>query len=345
MATDLRSLKVNRVIAHEIPRRTGKGGRQPILSDLESPTTPSLRNYFSEKVRDTLSGSGYEVVLDPASTSPVPGFVAQTFSDSEAFVGLSQEIAKHLFECQTPINPEGLLFVLDCATDGVSALSVLKLEKETGVRAQQSLKGGKTFFDVQQLNDLLLTQKTRVFKIGVFLDQKDGISVRAADNQQGFNPRTGIAGFFLKKFLGCKLANEPRVVTKTFFDATERFINTHISDPVLKAKYHVALLAEMQSNKTAISPATFARQHLELDDRQAFITSLEVAMAPVTEFLKDLELVERLSKKTQLQFESGINVIGDPDIFDKYVEIEKISGGRTRVKIEDLLIGIRGRGR
>ena len=56
------------------------------------------------------------------------------------------------------------------------ANSVLeKLEKEEGVRLESMVFEGKTTFKLQHLRDLMLTKKTKLFKIGVFIREGDSI--------------------------------------------------------------------------------------------------------------------------------------------------------------------------
>ncbi len=55
MAVDLGKLQVQRLIVYEIPDRPVRGTQQqPTLSEIESPLTPELRNYFHEKITETL---------------------------------------------------------------------------------------------------------------------------------------------------------------------------------------------------------------------------------------------------------------------------------------------------
>jgi len=52
------------------------------------------------------------------------------------------------------------------------------------------------------------------------------------------------------------------VTTKRFFDATERFINDDVEDPQEKARYQVALVAEIQNARPSISPEGFANSNI-----------------------------------------------------------------------------------
>jgi hypothetical protein len=241
------------------------------------------------------------------------------------------------------VSPAGLMFILlGEVDDKVPIVAVLKLEKETGIRAQPTQQGNRRYFAIQQLRDLMLTTHTRVFKTALFSARKSGLKIHASDTQQGFNVRKGVADFFLE-FLGCTMAQDPRVVTQTYYNTVEKFINKVVKDPALKAQYQVALFADIQSNRGSISPGNFARAHLEEDDRKKFIDFLRHEEAPHADFRKDTELLDPVIKKMQLQFKSGITVIAAPEQFQEHVEVKSIDGGRTRVKIEDVLAELKGR--
>ena len=61
----------------------------------------------------------------------------------------------------------------------------------------------------------MLSERNRVFKTGLFVaegENIDEIDVHISDNQssQGSSPK--IATFFLEKFLGCKLKENPNIM-------------------------------------------------------------------------------------------------------------------------------------
>jgi hypothetical protein len=98
MKIDLGRLIVERLIVHEVPTRPARGdGPKPVLSEIDSPLTPELRNYFKERIVGSLTTAAYDVVFDPASGSPVPGLVTEYLGDGRSFVAKSVAIAQHLY--------------------------------------------------------------------------------------------------------------------------------------------------------------------------------------------------------------------------------------------------------
>ena len=168
---DFGTLVINRLIIHEVHwHRRGDQESEPTYSDVESPLDNDLRIFFRGKIIET-SGSptAYEVVFVADSKSPVPELVRDFLDGGKRdFVEISKTIAMHLQSCQDGVNPGGLVTVIDCQFSGKPALGILKLEKEQGVRLSQTEHQGKKTFNVLLIRDLILTKKTKLFKIGLF---------------------------------------------------------------------------------------------------------------------------------------------------------------------------------
>lgn len=116
----------------------------------------------------------------------------------------SQGIAMYLYEQQPGDSPEGLLAVMLGTIRNNPAVAVMKLQKLAGlqVREAQTEEGMRTL-TVEILSELMLTEKTRVFKVAVFVKDADNvIHGRVSDEQLGSNAGGGVAPFFMH-VLGC----------------------------------------------------------------------------------------------------------------------------------------------
>jgi hypothetical protein len=254
-------------------------------------------------------------------------------------------MARHLYRSQTRRSPAGLLVIVGGTIEDVRCLGILKIEREDGIRVHSVERDGKPTFQIELLDDLMLTKHTRVFKVGMFVQEGDAlesIEGQASDTQQGSEAGHAIAGFFLKEFLGCRPREAPEETTKRFFEATEAFINGQVTDQETKARYHVALLASLSDQTREVRPTAFARQYLDLDDRAVYVRSLEEAGVPTNQFPKDTERIERRLRRTRLDFESGLALSGPPDEFDQHVRIETLQDGSARIEIDDRIARVRG---
>lgn len=346
---DLGRFHVDRLIVHDVPKRSPSDPtHEPNLSDVESPADQDIKNYFRERIIKSLGTAAYHVVPDGASTSPVPEAVFALLADDYAdFVPHSQLMARHLFESQNKINSPGLLVVAAGRIEGRRSLGLMKLEREQGVRVEEEHLNGGITFNIEHVRDLMLTDTTKVFKVGVFVLEGQGVADLegiVSDKQRGYQPRTEIADFFLARFLGCKLEEQAEVTTKRFFVAAQDYINDEVTDPEHKARYQLALLAELGSNRATLRVAAFAGDHFSDNDRAAFLNRMEEEGVPRV-IDKDTTRIRSQLQRIQIDFESGILVISPYDVFDEHVAIEVLDGGETRVLIQDRLNRVKGRGR
>ena len=134
------------------------------------------------------------------------------------------------------------------------------------------------------------------------------------------------------------------MTTRNFLDATEQWLNESVGDPAQKARYEVAVIAEMQRTAGVINPQAFAGQYLDRDDRQPYIRHLTDRGVPVTEFVKNNLLVGPRLKRISMELESGLSILGRPDLFDDRVRMTELDTGMTRIEIVDRVKRMKGRG-
>lgn len=347
MPPALSHLTINRIIIHEVPRHLRSDtGSCPTYSEVESPLDNQLRVFFKEKLIETVgSSSAYEVEFDSAATSPVPQLVRDFLAGSPGdFVEMSKKAAKHLHDAQGGVSPGGLVTLVDCTIGAKKAIGILKLEKEEGVRLSQTTHEGKRTFDVSYIRDLILTRKTKLFKVGFFVPTDDGeVQGTVCDEQRGYMPRTEVAGFFLTTFLGCRLLEDPRVTTKRFFIAAQDFFNSQLPDPVERTEALTHLLSELTNQRSLINVRDFARDYLPAPKRQAFLEYLRTTGIPDQTIRKDIELIEPQTKKMALEFESGVTVVGTRDAFGENVKVSRLRTGAARVVVTGNLKKVKGK--
>lgn len=343
---DLGQVRVEKLIVHEIPRHFVRSSTPsaPALSEVESPLDQTVKNFFKEKMAGSLGTAAYEVELDPETTSPMPGWISALLSRHPPdFVATSRDMANHLHQSQTGISPEGLLTVIQVHMAGGRGIAILKLEKEEGTRVRrENLPGGHTL-SVDHVRDLMLTGKTKVFKVGLFAHvggSSGPVEGLVCDRQKSYGAT--VAYFFLERFLGCSLKELPELTTKRFFEATEQFINEDVDEPETKARYQVALAAELSGTRTTVSPQAFANTNLDPDDRTAFMGKVGEAGISQPSFAKNNDLVAGHLRRIQWSFSSGVAVLASPDNVGREIQLEDLEDGRTRLEITDALRDLHG---
>jgi len=349
MKLDLSALKINRAILHEIPKHArAEEGSGAVLSDVPSALDAAGAVFFKDRISACLMAKGFEIMFDALSTSPVrEAVIAYLAKPTEArFVKMSQDLAKHLYASQDGINPAGILMVIDCSLMTRKVIAILKLEQEEGARVARKMVDQKRSLDVQHLQDLILTQRTRLFKVAAFASRDEAsetFDAVCSDMQRGYDERVEVAGFFLKRFLGCKLTEEPEVATKKFYEATEGFINEEVKDPIRRMKYHEHLVSEMGSNKEMVEPVAFANAYFVVEDRKPFTSYLTNRAVSTTAFKRKTELIDKRLEKELFQFESGIDVLVRKDVPKDRIRTEKLASGELKLEIQDYLKSIRGK--
>jgi len=343
LTANLGQLVIQKLIIHEVPKHLrGDASIAPIFSEIESPLDDDLRLFFREKMIQTVgSSSAYEVVFASGTTSPVPNLVADHLADSGVgFIEMSKTIAQHLHNCQSGVNPGGLVCIVDCQNDGRKALGILKLEKESGVRLSQTTVGGKQTFDVRMVRDLILTKKTKLFKIGYFFvpdgDEPPGEPEPrgiVSDQQLGYQPDKEVATFYLSQFLGCTLLDDPRSATKHFFNAAQDFINEKIADPVTRNKAITHLLSELTSKRTRINVRQFAKDYLPTNLASAFESHIEQKGIRGTTIEKNNELIADQLERVAIEFQNDLKIVGSRESVKENVRVHRTDGAEARVEI------------
>ena len=339
---DLDAFQLERLVIHDVPL-PNVHGVDVILTDAPIELDADLRSYFREKIVDSLKKRGLDVRANADQSAMVREAVAAIIANEGVLVARSQDLAQHLFAIQNHRNSEGLLAVATGTIGDQAVVSVLKLEREQGLRLQIVQQGSQTLADIEHLRNLTLTDKTKVFKTSILAlaDPTDEMSLtgRVSDDQRGVRAGEGVATFFLSKFLGCELLTNPEIATRDFVSAVESFIND-LDDQERKAEYHIALLATLQDQQLDISPATFGEQNLHNEDLDAYTVALEhVGLDPDVTFQKDLKLAH--AKGFKWYFEHGMLLVGKrEDIESGRLRVE--GEGRQRVEILDAIKRMKG---
>ena len=344
---NLDSFAVEAVMIHDVPRGNDEG-EELILTDAPIDLDADLRGYFRRKILASLSERGVAVIADEHEDESVRAAVASVIANPKQLVAASRVIAERLDHVQTGRNPAGLLAVIVGTIDGKRCASVLKLEREQGLRFRIKTVGGRRIVDLEFLRDLTLTDKTKVFKTSVLIAEGKGkarasvIAGQVSDDQRGSETAAGVATFFLGTFLGCRLRDSPEKSTLEFVQAADDFFNEHVASAERRGRYQVALLATLQDHVGEIRPRSFARAHLDTADRPGFLDRVrEAGLDPNIPFAKDTSLVKVSGFK--MTFRSGMVLVGSHEDLRDRVEIRSDDAATPGVDINDAIKRLKGR--
>ena len=292
---DLSTLVVNRVIFHDVPSNSKSGSDTPTLAEDETQIDARHRSHLKTKLAQVLKSKGaYPTDFDSKTASPVPDHI-RTFTSGTTkpakFVEMTQKLAGYLFEQQHGAISPGLLCVIDVTASGRRGLVLMKLEREEGAQLQLTSHSGKKAFDMSVLDNLVLTDGTRLFKSAFFLrtgQAEDNFRSIVCDSQHRVTASTEIARFWLR-FLGCRPQIAPRVATQQFYDSALKFINDAIPDPIVKNDVYEHLQSQMKSQAITFSPPRFVEDFVPVEYQKSFRDHLIEHSVPMAQISKDVE--------------------------------------------------------
>ena len=317
---DLAKLAVRRLIFHDVPKREKDGPSGPTLTNGETQLDRERAAILKQRLTRAIQGSPpIEFKADTASPIP-PGIRSLTSKcTSEEFINISRAMASYLFEQQSGQISSGLLCVAYVMCGDIPGVAIMKLEREKGAKLDLVTQGSVQTFSMDVLNDLVLTDGTRLFKAALFL--KDGEEFRAAacDQQNAPIQHLSIADFWLR-FLGCKFVQSPALATRDWFEATVRFVNQHVEDPVEKNTLYEHLASELKSNRTTVAPRKFLEEYVKKDLRQPYTEALQEGGMSLNRFPKDTSEIAAKLKRKAFYTVNGVAVTAPADQ-EKLIEV------------------------
>jgi len=152
------------------------------------------------------------------------------------------------------------------------------------------------------------------------------------DQQNGVR----FADFFMSSFLGCRLLEQAEIQTKSFVDATLRYINTEVDDMELQGRYATALVAYSNRPEDTVEAAAFAEQYLEPEDRDGFLAAMPESIADIV-FSKDLTLVPGRGQGLRM-YGQGVSISANAEALERgAIEIVSDLDGETVIRVRGSL--------
>jgi hypothetical protein len=337
----LTTLQIRHLIIHDVPNPRLSPGQGPTLSETESELDEARIRHLKNRLIGAIgSRSAYDIIFLENTGSPVPGTV-RAFThrfNAEAFVQRSQELARRLHEMQFGPISSGLLAIMDAAMNGRSTVVVLKIERQEGIQLELSERNGRPTFALEVLDNLVLTEGTRLFKAALFQrtgSGNDDFEAAACDSQKLVSTADDVAKFWLR-FLGCTVSEQPRVRTQRFFGTVINFINEVVSDGIERNTVYEHLVSELKSQRRLLSPRSFMEDYVQADLRPAFRQYFDSQHVPMTQFSKDLQDISNQLKRRTLITTHGVNITA-PVNEEGNIEEGLVQVGEERIVVNDSL--------
>jgi hypothetical protein len=332
---DLAMLSVRRLIFHDVPRKERGGPQGPTLTNGETQLDLSRAGILKDRLVRAVGGAS-PVEFSEGTSSPIATgvrFLTEVQRSVDEFVESSRTMANYLFEQQIGQISAGLLCVAQVVSNGIPGVAIMKLEREKGAKLDLVVDGDRQTFAMAVLNDLVLTDGTKLFKAALFLRDGDSFRSVACDNQNAPVHHLSIADFWLR-FLGCKFTLSPTLATRDWFDVTVKFVNDFVTDPVVKNTLYESLASELKSNRHTVSPKKFMEDYVQRDLRRPYTEALEKGGVSLSRFQKDVsEIASKLARKAYYTV-NGVSVVAPAD------QEALIQVGKKQIVVNDELKNI-----
>ena len=334
----LNTILVEKVIVHSIPKhQKNELSTEPKYSKMESKLSHGLKLFFRDKITQALgSDRAFKICFNDSNISPVSYLVNEMLLDiNSAFIEHSKTLAKHLFETQIGSNAAGILVLISGKVNqSYNTCFILKLEMDKGM--QLTLDPKTDSYDIGEVENLMLTQKTKIFKVAMFILRNDidaNYDGFIMDYQIDMKVKKDITTWFIDRFLGCIAYEDPKITTQKFYNLTRAYIDM-LEEPIDRAKYLQDLNSYVQKNNTTLSPREFAEDYLGTTELKSNYKSfLESKNFNYSSFLKDITQIDRQVKRISVLFDNDIMIIGNKGTFKDNVKFEKLKDGKTKAEI------------
>lgn len=353
-------LNVSHAIAHQVfPRdRATRNAVPPTYSNSVFDLNQQVKDVLQKRVTSAISQNahGFEMAIQASGTesfSHIGGEVA--FGDVDQFVTYSKVLAANLNTAQSVRDLQGGALIVLRGTVSAATLPcciVIKAELQDGF----TMKYRNGAFTVELLEELLLTQAQRLYKMGVLIqvdkrakredgtNDPDGLKAFVFDYQMTTRETRDAAHYFAQHFLGLIQLPSARKKTQAFYEVTSEFIkNSGMADEE-KLAAQDALRVELRSNNATINAHAFSDNHLPNDDvRDAYSRFLVEKGVGNDTIDKDIEYIKTKLRRPKMTFSSGVSISAPGERVGEFVTVlareEDQDPNITRVEIKGRLEG------
>lgn len=326
----IENIHPDKIIVHEL-------SKDPLTRDISISYGDKLEvlfgknlQYFKEKLNTVLGHNSKSIELKIANT----GFdsclqIAKNVIDydTDLFIKESGKFADAL----SPIIkkkgsvPGGVLIIFTGTAfiPKKRIIGIIKAEVHDGF-ARDKESGNLSF-----ISNLLLTPNTKLYKIGIFLEENGAENKWRAfvhDEKITSNYKLAAAEYFYHDFLGCDFLEENAILTRDFYIETNSFISALSCDIEDKIKLNTSLITYLHSNENTIQLTKFCTNYLDEelhDDYYDYMESKKITSAAI---VKDLEFVAKSIDYRKITFSDNVKMTVPSTVFDDLVRIDTIEG-------------------
>lgn len=351
----LDNLSIERVVIHEVFERQDD---RSIVAPRYGSSLAALDQEAMEALADRVmlamgrSAQSVEMAITVVTADSMVATAAELLDlDDITFLARSTVVADTLASAQKHRKiPGGIVVVVQGAVGHPAKrwIGVIKAETQNGFTRVTS----GAAINLQFLRDLILTPQTKLYKIGIFVenpslqspsDLTERFVAHIYDSGMSATNRDGAAVYFYEGFFGCSFPPTAARLTRKFYEHTKKFIGELNVDNETKAGLNTALVTYLKvDQKQIISPSDFATSYLPTAEiKDAYLHHLRKNSFEDRAIQKDIVEVASKLRFRNVRFTSQIKLTAPADAFDELIEITEIpapeSAGRhwTVITVKD----------
>lgn len=348
----LQNLTVGRICLHEVHVRsdTGTVVKPTYGVGLLNLQGAALEAFKSRVIAAFKSNSQcMEMTIRAYGAGSALASGAQLVSTSDQdFIVASAAFADALATAQTSRQiPGGLMVVFDGTVGNPATpfFGVMKAELHEGFIKTANLQA--TF-----VNDLFLSPKTKLYKIGLFVSDgvqprpelPDGWSAIVYDSAMTASHRDNAATYFYSGFLGLDIPENAAQQVRQFFEHTRAFIRATNLPEEQKVDLYNGLYSYLKLDRgNTIQTSRFAEAFMDDEVSERYLQHMRQERFPTGAIAKDLSEVDGSLRWRKLRFPRQITLTGPPDAVRDLVTVEITNGEDgnpwTRVTIRGRIEG------
>lgn len=326
--TDYSSLRLWDIVMHQVTVNPEKDGPKFVALTTDAPVTLASedRRLITKRFTLALAKGGSPVKEQTETASPVPAYIRSLWSDDEDYIEVSRKIAQHLADCQPLTAGPGLLVLARAGLTDDENILLAKVEHQEAMRIEPRVNAeGQRVIDVERLKELVFGDAAKIYKIALLSKSASSLGSLAgdlADDQNG----SAIAAYYLSRFMGMQMRDEPAVLTERYLNGMGSVINASPLSPEEKADVQSALLADLRSNSAQVDLKAFIRTHVPVAHQRTLGDLAADLGIPGTSFNKETSRVKKKLERLRLDLSNDVHIVAPAESIGAGKDVQVESG-------------------
>lgn len=333
----LSNLMIDRIIVHSI-RQNMSLEEEKFFTQLNNSLvllTDDQKMLIANRVV-SVSCNLIQMVKDPSeANSSYEDIVSLIRLGEQEFIEKTQKITKHLSVCQNTrrIPDSSILYIQ--GTFGFEDISrcIILIKADIDDILQLTLVGDQ--IGLSQVKDAILGKEKKLFKVGLIMNNRQGINVFIYDSSMTRYGKQNMAQYFSKRFFGCKPEDDSVQQIEQIVKRIEYFIWENYDEKFEKTR----ILSHLYSYLSNESEEVFSIEGIKTrvvsedfhDRLDQYLTSCEIDSVSL---IKDAQYFSKRNSRMSMKLSSGVEINAFSRSFNDDVVLINQEEGYTIIKIK-----------